>query len=308
MNDAATPLVSVVIPTYNHAHFLGRARQSVIDQTYTNWEAIVIDNHSTDNTDEVMASFADPRITYLKIHNNGVIAASRNAGIRAAKGLWVAFLDSDDLWYPRKLEIVIDSTRDDLSADVCSTDEIQINMATGVKTPLIYGPYCPNFYRELLLKGNRLSTSATLVRRKFMTKHGLLFRENKEFVTAEDYDFWMLLARAGANFKFISSIQGEYTIHMTNASGRANLHQKSALYVLHDHVYNQQNFQQTKDKLWRFINSGIYVSNAKNMFESNDYVSGTKCLVRAIVSSQVGTLHYIFYRLLKRFMSKFLKL
>ena len=62
MNDAATPLVSVVIPTYNHAHFLGRALQSVIDQTYTNWEAIVIDNHSTDNTDEVMTRFADPRI------------------------------------------------------------------------------------------------------------------------------------------------------------------------------------------------------------------------------------------------------
>ena len=74
MNDTATPLVSVVIPTYNHARYLGRALQSVLDQTYVNWEAIVIDNHSTDNTDEVMASFANTRITYLKIHNNGVIA------------------------------------------------------------------------------------------------------------------------------------------------------------------------------------------------------------------------------------------
>lgn len=305
MNDTATPLVSVVIPTYNHAHFLGRALQSVIDQTYTNWEAIVIDNHSTDNTDEVMAGFADPRIKYLKIFNNGVIAASRNAGIRATKGVWVAFLDSDDLWYSRKLEIVINSIQEDLSVDVCSTDEMQINLATGIKTPLIYGPYRSNFHRELLLKGNRLSTSATLVRRKFMTKYGLLFRENKEFVTAEDYDFWMLLARAGANFKFISSIQGEYTIHMTNASGQDDRHQKSTLNVLHDHVYLQQNFQQNKDKLWRYINSGIYVSNAKNMFKNNDYFSGAKCLAAAILSSQVGTLHYIFYKLLKRFKSGF---
>jgi glycosyltransferase involved in cell wall biosynthesis len=300
MNETATPLVSVVIPTYNHAQFLRRALQSVLDQNYTNWEAIVVDNHSTDNTDEVMASFVDPRISYLKIHNYGVIATSRNVGIRATKGAWLAFLDSDDLWYPRKLETVINSVRDDLSIDVCSTDEMQFNLATGVKTPLIYGPYCPNFYRELLLNGNRLSTSATLVRREFMTKHGLLFRENKEFVTAEDYDFWMMLALAGANFKFISSIQGEYTIHMTNTSGLADRHQKSALNVLYDHVYHQQSFQKNKDKLWRYINSGIYVSNAKNMFKNNDYISSAKCLVAAIFSSQVGTLHYIFCRLLKR--------
>ena len=98
MNATATPLVSVIIPTYNQAHYLVRALQSVLDQTYINWEAIVIDNYSTDNTDEVMADFADPSVTYLKIHNNGVIAASRNEGIRAAKGEWVAFLDSDDWW------------------------------------------------------------------------------------------------------------------------------------------------------------------------------------------------------------------
>ena len=104
MNDTVSPLVSVVIPSYNHGRFLGRALQSVLDQTYTNSEVIVVDNHSTDNTDEVMASFADQRITYLKIHNNGIIAASRNAGLRLAKGEWIAFLDSDDYWSGNKLE------------------------------------------------------------------------------------------------------------------------------------------------------------------------------------------------------------
>ena len=104
MNDTVSPLVSVVITSYNHGRFLGRALQSVLDQTYTNSEVIVVDNHSTDNTDEVMASFADQRITYLKIHNNGIIAASRNAGLRLAKGEWIAFLDSDDYWSGNKLE------------------------------------------------------------------------------------------------------------------------------------------------------------------------------------------------------------
>jgi glycosyltransferase involved in cell wall biosynthesis len=98
-------LVSVVIPTYNHAHFLGQTLRSVIDQTYTCWEAIVVDNHSSDNTDAVVASLGDPRIQLFKIHNQGVIAASRNMGIRHARGEWVAFLDSDDWWSSRKLEL-----------------------------------------------------------------------------------------------------------------------------------------------------------------------------------------------------------
>ncbi len=105
MIEAGSSLVSVVIPTYNHARFLGRALQSVLDQTYTNWEAIVVDNHSQDNTDEVVQRFACGRFTLLKIHNNGVIAASRNMGIRAAKGEWIAFLDSDDWWKPNKLQV-----------------------------------------------------------------------------------------------------------------------------------------------------------------------------------------------------------
>jgi len=97
------PLVSIVIPTYNYANYLKRALQSILDQKYENWEAIVIDNHSTDDTSEVINRYKDPRIKYLKISNYGVIAKSRNAGILAAKGQWIAFLDSDDWWAADKL-------------------------------------------------------------------------------------------------------------------------------------------------------------------------------------------------------------
>ena len=301
MNEVVTPLISVVIPTYNHAQYLGRALQSVVDQTYTNWEAIVIDNHSSDNTDDVMASYTDPRITYLKIHNNGIIAASRNAGILEAKGEWIAFLDSDDLWYRGKLQTAIDAIRCDYSIDVCCNDELQVDALRNHRMTLDYGPYCTNFYRELLLKGNRLSTSATLVKREFMTKRAILFRENKEFVTVEDYDFWMLLAWAGANFKFIKSIQGEYTIHATNASSQLDRHRQSLINVVKDHVYNLQTFQQDKDRLWHYINAGLLISSAKNMFENKHYVSSIKCLITAFCGSSVGTLSYILAKLSKSF-------
>ncbi|EMO04349.1 glycosyltransferase-like protein, family 2 domain protein, partial [Leptospira interrogans serovar Icterohaemorrhagiae str. Verdun HP] len=101
------PLVSVVIPTYNHSDFLKLSLASVINQTYLNWEAIVIDNHSNDNTDEVVSSFGNSKVRLTKIKNNGVISVSRNLGIKEAKGDWISFLDSDDLWFPNKLERVV---------------------------------------------------------------------------------------------------------------------------------------------------------------------------------------------------------
>ena len=97
-------LVSVIVPTYNHATHLSRALRSVFKQTYENWELIVVDNHSTDNTEALVESFNSPRVKYLKINNHGVIAVSRNAGIEAAEGEWVAFLDADDFWSEDKIE------------------------------------------------------------------------------------------------------------------------------------------------------------------------------------------------------------
>ena len=84
-------LISIIIPTFNHGQFLDRALKSIINQTYTNWEVIIVDNHSTDNTTKIVKSFKSSKITYFKIHNNGIIAKSRNAGIYAAKGEWIAF-------------------------------------------------------------------------------------------------------------------------------------------------------------------------------------------------------------------------
>ena len=99
----SSPLVSIVIPTYNHAPMLQRALATVIEQTYQNWNAIVVNNYSTDNTLEVVAQFNDPRIQCVNFRNNGVIGASRNEGIALATGKYVAFLDSDDAWLPGKL-------------------------------------------------------------------------------------------------------------------------------------------------------------------------------------------------------------
>lgn len=101
-------LVSIIMPSYNTAKYISETINSVLDQTYTNWELIIVDDCSTDDTDEVVAKYLnDERIHYLKNENNSGAAVSRNRALREAKGRWIAFLDSDDLWLPEKLSMQI---------------------------------------------------------------------------------------------------------------------------------------------------------------------------------------------------------
>ena len=104
-NERIPNLVSIIMPSYNTAQYIEKTIKSVLDQTYTNWELIIVDDCSTDNTDEVVKNYlTDKRIKYLKNEQNSGAAVSRDRALREAKGQWIAFLDSDDLWMPEKLE------------------------------------------------------------------------------------------------------------------------------------------------------------------------------------------------------------
>lgn len=97
-------LVSIIMPSWNTGKYISESIQSVLAQTYTNWELIIVDDCSTDNTDEVIENFCDKRIRYLKNTQNSGAALTRNRALREANGEWIAFLDSDDIWLPEKLE------------------------------------------------------------------------------------------------------------------------------------------------------------------------------------------------------------
>lgn len=98
-------LVSIITPSYNTANYICQTIESVQAQTYPNWEMIIVDDCSTDDTDSVVQEYlSDPRIHYIKNETNSGAAVSRNKALRKAKGKWIAFLDSDDLWNPEKLE------------------------------------------------------------------------------------------------------------------------------------------------------------------------------------------------------------
>jgi len=99
------PLVSIVMPTYNCAKYIEESVVSVIKQTYTNWELIIIDDCSTDNTEDIVKRYCekDNRIKYFRLDVNSGAAIARNEGIKCAKGRYIAFLDSDDLWMEKSL-------------------------------------------------------------------------------------------------------------------------------------------------------------------------------------------------------------
>lgn len=129
-------LVSIIMPSYNTANYIEASIESVRHQTYENWELLIVDDCSTDNTDEVVRPFlTDGRIHYLKNEQNGGAAISRNRALREAKGKWIAFLDSDDLWLPEKLEKQV-SFMEQNGYHFSYTNYEEINMAgekTGVR-------------------------------------------------------------------------------------------------------------------------------------------------------------------------------
>ena len=97
-------MVSIIMPSWNTGRLIAESIQSVIEQTYPNWELLIVDDCSTDNTDEVVEKFHDERIRYFHNESNSGAALTRNYALQKARGEWIAFLDSDDLWMPEKLE------------------------------------------------------------------------------------------------------------------------------------------------------------------------------------------------------------
>ena len=128
-------LVSIIMPSYNTESYIKETIQSVLNQTYQNWELIIVDDCSADNTDEVLGTIKDPRIRYFKNDKNSGAAVSRNKALREARGQWIAFLDSDDLWMPEKLEKQIHfMEKNDYSFSYTNYEEIDVEgKKTGIR-------------------------------------------------------------------------------------------------------------------------------------------------------------------------------
>ena len=202
VDPAFAPLVSVIIPAYNRAHLIGRAIASVLAQSYRHFEIVVVDDGSNDDLGTALAAIADPRLRCIAHPKNRGAAAARNTGIAAAQGEFVAFLDSDDTWYPDKLAFQVAAMRDqpsDVAGHVCAYDCIKAGY-----TPRQIAPnWLAQPFRRAVLFGCTCGPGATLFcRRAVFADVGPL---DEELRRLEDWDW--LLRLAEKNYRLLASPQ-----------------------------------------------------------------------------------------------------
>ena len=210
-----SPDISIIVPTYNHGHLIGRCIRSIIRQTFKNWECIIINNYSEDHTVSVIKGFADERLKLIDFRNNGVIAASRNEGIRLAKGNYLAFLDSDDWWYSEKLDIAKKYLH---SADIVFHD-LDIYTPKGKRgTRKFRGRRLKSpVFGELMKGGNALPNSSVIVRRSMVDKVGG-FDEARRMISIEDFDLWLKISQITDRFAYIPRPLGAYWVGPQNTN------------------------------------------------------------------------------------------
>ena len=271
MNINSSPLVSIIIPTYNHAKFIEKALNSVKNQTYKNWEAIVIDNNSTDETNKILNNITDTRIQHIKIDNKGVIAKSRNIGINVANGEWIAFLDSDDFWTKDKLEICIKNINVNIDFIYHGLESVNDNKKFIFKKKKFTGrklnkPILNDLLVSSIFKGTPIGNSSVFVRKKILNKIGGI-SENKKLITSEDFNTWLRIAEMTDNFKYINQKLGYFLIHEGSSQKNINLSipQREAV-INFMYLFNTNERLNLELKL-KYL-SGSYNANIKNKIQA----------------------------------------
>ena len=201
------PKVSVIIPTYNRASLISRAVDSVLAQTFKDYEVIIIDDGSKDNTKEVLESYTG-RVKYI-YQNNGGISVARNRGIEESNGKYIAFLDSDDYWAPEKLEMQAKILDENPKVGIVYVRMPIVNEkgeVLGMKPNGISGK---NF-QELLRVWGDLPTSSVMTRRECFDRVGV-FDEN--LPPMEDIDMWLRIAHSYDLYEIEGKVLAYYFRH-----------------------------------------------------------------------------------------------
>src|SRR3989338_192543 len=270
------PIFSVIITTYNRKDLLPHSIQSVLDQTFTDFELLIIDNGSMDDTKSVVQSIKDNRIKYvLNPKPTQSCDAPRNLGISLAQGEFISFLDDDDIWHPKKLEKVEKAFDENLDVGaVCHYENKVVNGK--IEGILRYGPWCDHFYEKLLYEGNCLSPSALTIKADLLKKSGG-FDLRKEIDGAADYELWLRLAAQGVKFYFIKESLGEFRITGNNRSMADPTYSLKTAYFIKEHLLSYEEvifFCISRRGMWRVVclylialRAFLKRGDCKNMFK-----------------------------------------
>ncbi|HEX6160191.1 MAG TPA: glycosyltransferase [Thermoanaerobaculia bacterium] len=202
-------MISVIVASYNYGHLLGEALQSVLAQTTGDWECIVVDDGSTDDTASVVARFDDSRIRSVRQENRG-LAAARNRGLAEARGAYLQFLDADDRLAPEKLAVQAAFLDAHAEVDIVigpvtffrseAPDVVLYSLRGHLSRPLAPRVESTSEAMRLLEHMNIMVVTAPLVRRSVLERAGAF---NERLRACEDWDLWLRAARSGASFRYV---------------------------------------------------------------------------------------------------------
>ena len=213
--------VSVIVPTYNRAHLVTETIDSILAQTFKDFELIVIDNESGDNTEEVIRSYTDERIRYFRHQNNGLVAVNRNYGISKANGEYIAFCDDDDLWMPEKLErqVKLLDLNKELGLVYSNSYIMDANGNLERDTLLSKSKLFRGNVFDKLFQGNFIPMLTVVIRREVLSKVGGF---SPKYIIAQDYDLWLRIAEYYP-IDFTEEPLAKYRIHGGSASRNLEL-------------------------------------------------------------------------------------
>lgn len=193
------PLISVIVPTFNRENFIGYCIDSILEQTYQNFELIIVDDGSNDSTKDILQRYYD-KIKIIRQENKGVSAA-RNNGLKIAKGDYIAFCDSDDTWLSEKLAIQVNFFDKNPQAIVCYTEEIWIRNGKRVNQCKHHRKFSGDIF-EKSLHMCIVSPSSVMMKRTFFDKVGTF---DESLPACEDYDLWLRASSYLIPFYFIET-------------------------------------------------------------------------------------------------------
>jgi glycosyltransferase involved in cell wall biosynthesis len=267
--------VSVIIPAYNQGVYLGKAVQSVLDQTYPDFDIVIVDDGSTDDTADIARGFKDQRIRYIYQENRG-LSAARNTGIQNSDGELLTFLDSDDLFFPDKLEVLVAELNHHPEVGFVAGQAVLID-ENGNPLGEVFNTPLPEDPARLLL-WNPLHVCSVMVRRLWIDRVGLF---DERFRAYEDWDMWLRLARAGCPMRWTPHPVSMYRFH-THQMTQDRERMTTATFAVLAKVFSDPTLPEHWKNLKDLAYANAYLRAAIQAYRMGDIQEGRRALGEAV--------------------------
>lgn len=264
------PEISIIIPAYNQAKYIDKTIESVIRQTFGDWECIIVNDGSTDDTEHVVQAYlsCDHRIKCVRQENQGP-SGSRNTGLRIAQGKYIAFLDADDMWEPHMLEIMHQLLEKNSDIDIAfgAWDFID---ETGKASSRKICPITCNVYEECLIFRNIFPIHTLLLRKTVFSSCGFF---DTQLISMEDWDMWLRAARHGFKFRPINKLLAHYRRHSKSASVNVQRMSDFTFTVVDKFFNDASNRELAWKKPYVQIFQYLLIAKENRRYLSNDEIS-----------------------------------